>query len=71
MKKLKIAGDLAICGYIRLNMPDGTQRCEKLPSSKGTKLGGRYIHPVMFGKKIIPLYFTRVRGGWRPDDLKK
>ena len=63
--KLKL-GDVAICGYIRIRFPDGSERREKLPSSCHVKLGGKYIHMVVWGQKLIPIYFERVKGGWRP-----
>jgi hypothetical protein len=65
-RKVKI-GDLAICGYIRLRFPDGSTRREKIPSSCHVKLGGHYIHMTLYGQRMIPIYMTRVVGGWRVD----
>lgn len=68
-RKLKI-GDVAISGYIRLRFPDGSERRDKIPSSCHVKIGGRYIHMAVWGQRMIPIYMTRVRGGWRVDGTK-
>jgi len=63
--KVTRGAGLVLRGWIRITTPDGSTQSYKLPSAPRLREGGKCNIAVMWGQRLVLVWFVRVKGGWK------